>query len=316
MRILFCGDAFPDQPEYLRQRLPIDAGDELIVCREPDIRPMLDGVEVVIPRMQRIGRREMEAGNFRLVQQCGAGLEGVDIPAAREKGIHVANVPATGENAESVAEHALLLILSLLRDLPQAQANVRAGVLGAPIGKMLAGRTVCLYGLGAIALPLAKRLQVFGVRLIGITRDPSSPKVEDFNLERCFSINDRDRAFAETDVLVLCMRYTEEMRGLIGVHELSCLRPGAYLINIARGGVVNNHALQEALMRGQLAGAGLDVFWQEPLPVDDPILTLPNVIATPHIAGVTQESFAHMAEAVAINIQRLRRGEPLLNQVA
>src|SRR6202034_1977010 len=105
---------------------------------------------------------------------------------------------------------------------------------------MLMGRTVCLYGLGAIALPLAKRLQVFGVRLIGITRDPSSPKVADFNLERCFSVKDRDRAFAETDVLVLCMRYTEEMRGLIGVHELSCLRPGAYLINIARGGVVDN----------------------------------------------------------------------------
>jgi phosphoglycerate dehydrogenase-like enzyme len=111
------------------------------------------------------------------------------------------------------------------------------------------------------------------------------------------------------------MRYTEEMRGIIGAHELSCLRPGAYLINIARGGLVNNHALEAALMHGQLAGAGLDVFWQEPLPVDDPILTLPNVIATPHIAGVTQESFADIADAVAANIERLRRGEPLLNQV-
>jgi phosphoglycerate dehydrogenase-like enzyme len=315
MRILFCGNAFPDQLEYLRQRLPKDARDELIMRHEPDICPMLDGVDVVIPRMHRIGRREMEAGSFRLVQQNGAGLEGVDILAAREKGIHVANVPATGGNAESVAEHALLLILSLLRDLPRAQANIRAGVLGAPIGKMLAGRTVCLYGLGAIALPLARRLQVFGVRLIGITSNPSSPKVADFNLEQCFSVEDRDRAFAETDILVLCMRYTEEMRGIIGAHELSCLRPGAYLINIARGGLVNNHALEAALIHGQLAGAGLDVFWQEPLPVDDPILTLPNVIATPHIAGVTQESFADIADAVAANIERLRRGEPLLNQV-
>jgi phosphoglycerate dehydrogenase-like enzyme len=255
MRILFCGDAFPGQPEYLRQRLPVDARDELIVCHEPDICPMLDGVDVVIPRMQRIGRREMEAGSFHLVQQWGAGLEGVDAMAAREKGIHVANVP------------------------------------------------------------LAKRLQVFGVRLIGITRDPSSPKVADFDLERCFSIQDRDRALAETDILVLCMRYTEEMRGMIGAHELSCLRPGAYLINIARGGVIDNHALEEALTRGQLAGAGLDVFWQEPLPVDDPILTLPNVIATPHVAGVTEESFADIADTVAANIERLRRGEPLLNQV-
>lgn len=315
MRILFCGDAFPDEPEYLRQRLPLDASDEMLVCREPDIRSMLDGVDVIIPRMQRIGRREMEAGNFRLVQQWGAGLEGVDMTAAREKGIHVANVPATGGNAESVAEHALLLILSLLRDSPQAQANVRAGVLGAPIGKMLAGRTVCLYGLGAIALPLAKRLQAFGVRLIGITRNPSSSKVADFGLEQCFSVQDRDRAFAESDILVLCMRYTEDMRGTIGAHELSCLPAGAYLINIARGGLVNNHALEEALRHKRLAGAALDVFWQEPLPVDDPILTLPNVIATPHVAGVTEESFAHIADAVATNIQRLKRGEPLLNQV-
>jgi len=88
--------------------------------------------------MQRIGRREIEAGHFRLVQQWGAGLEGVDIESAKARGIFVANVPATGANAESVAEHTMLLILSLLRDLPKAQANVRAGVLGAPLGNMLA----------------------------------------------------------------------------------------------------------------------------------------------------------------------------------
>jgi phosphoglycerate dehydrogenase-like enzyme len=316
MRILFCGDTFPDGPEYLRQRLPVDAHDELIICPEADICPMLDGVDVVIPKMQRVGRREMEAGNFRLVQQWGAGLEGVDIEAAREKGIRVANVPATGGNAESVAEHALLLILALLRDLPRARANVRAGVLGAPIGRMLMGRTVCLYGLGAIALPLAKRLQIFGVRLIGITRDPSSPKAANFGLDRCFAIGNRDQAFAETDILVLCTRYSEEMRGTIGSHELSSLRPGAYLINIARGGLLDNNALYDALRRGQLAGAGLDVFWREPLPVEDPILKLPNVIATPHVAGVTEESFTDIADTVAANIERLRRGHSLLNQVA
>ncbi len=111
---------------------------------------MLSGVDVVIPRMQRVGRPEMETGNFRLVQQWGAGLEGVDLEAAREKGISVANVPANGANAESVAEHGILLALALLRDLPTAQTTVRKGILGSPTGKMLAGRTVCLYGLGAV----------------------------------------------------------------------------------------------------------------------------------------------------------------------
>jgi phosphoglycerate dehydrogenase-like enzyme len=213
MRILFCGNTFPDAPEFLRQRLPLDTQDELIVCREPDIRSMLDGVDVVIPKMHRIGRPELEAGTFKLVQQWGAGVEGIDLEAAHEHGVHVANVPATGGNAESVAEHALLLILSLLRDLPKAQAHVRAGIHGAPLGKMLAGRAVCLYGLGAIALPLAKRLQNLRVRLIGITRDPSSPKTHEFRLDHCFAVRDRDTAFAETDILVLCMRYTEDMRG-------------------------------------------------------------------------------------------------------
>jgi len=132
---------------------------------------MLSGVDVVIPRMQRVRRPEMETGNFRLVQQWGAGLEGVDLEAAREKEISVANVPANGANAESVAEHGILLALALLRDLPTAQTNVRKGILGSPTGKMLAERTVCLYGLGAIALPLAQRLKAFKVRLTGVTRD-------------------------------------------------------------------------------------------------------------------------------------------------
>jgi phosphoglycerate dehydrogenase-like enzyme len=316
MRILFCGDTFPDQPEYLRRRLPAEAHDQLIVCPDDDISPMLDGVDVVIPRMGRVGRGEMEGGSFRLVQQWGAGLEGVDLAAAREKGIAVANVPATGGNAESVAEHALLLILALLRDLPKAQSNVRAGILGAPIGKVLAGRTVCLYGLGAIALPLAKRLQALGVRLIGVTRDAFSAKVEAFNLDRCFSIKDRDRAFAETDILILCVRYFEEMRGTIGAHALGSLRPGAYLINIARGGLLDKDALYDALMRGHLSGAGLDVFSSEPVPREEPLLALPNVIVTPHIGGVTDESFRDIADAVAANIERLRRGQTPLHRVA
>jgi phosphoglycerate dehydrogenase-like enzyme len=266
--------------------------------------------------MQRIGKDAIEKGSFRLVQQWGAGLEGVDIEAARRKGVFVSNVPASGGNAESVAEHAMLLILALLRDLPKTQANVRAGVLGSPTGKMLAGRTVCLYGLGAIALPLAKMLRAFDVNLIGISRQVSEEKTRRFHLSRHFCAEDREKAFAATDILVLCMRYTEEMRGMLGRRELAALRPGAYVVNVARGGVIDGEALYAQLRAGHLAGAGLDVFWQEPLPTDDPILTLPNVIATPHVGGVTESSFGMIAAVVAENIQRLRRGEPPLHRAA
>jgi phosphoglycerate dehydrogenase-like enzyme len=315
MRILFCGNTFPEAPEYLRERLPTQTDDEIIVCPEANIIPHLSGVDVVIPKMQRIGQPEIEAGQFRLVQQWGAGLEGVDLDSARSKGVFVANVPATGGNAESVAEHAMLLILSLLRNLPKAQANVRAGVLGAPLGKILAGRTVCLYGLGAIALPLARRLQSFQVKLIGITRDLRSAKIADFGLSECFSVEERERAFAATDILVLCMRYSDEMRGMLGAKELAHLKRGAYVVNVARGGVINGEALYSQLHLGHLAGAGLDVFWQEPLPTDDPILTVPNVIATPHVGGVTEASFSMIAEVVAANIERIRCGEPPLHRV-
>jgi phosphoglycerate dehydrogenase-like enzyme len=315
MRILFCGNTFPDAPEHLREHLPAASQDEIIACPDTDIIPYLDGVDVVIPKMQRIGRREIEAGHFRLVQQWGAGLEGVDIERAKARGIFVANVPATGANAESVAEHAMLLILSLLRDLPKAQANVRAGVLGAPLGNMLAGRTVCLYGLGAIALPLAKRLQSFQANLVGITRDTSATKLAEFGLSQCFSVEEREKAFAATDILVLCMRYSEEMRGMIGDRELAGLKRGAYVINVARGGIINGQALYSQLASGHLAGAGLDVFWQEPLPANDPILTLPNAIATPHVGGITDASFTMIAKVVASNIERLRKGEPPLHTV-
>jgi phosphoglycerate dehydrogenase-like enzyme len=178
---------------------------------------------------------------------------------------------------------------------------------------MLAGRTVCLYGLGAIALPLAKRLQSFQANLVGITRDTSATKLAEFGLSQCFSVEEREKAFAATDILVLCMRYSEEMRGMIGARELAGLKRGAYVINVARGGIINGEALYSQLASGHLAGAGLDVFWQEPLPANDPILTLPNVIATPHVGGITDASFTMIAKVVASNIERLRKGEPPLH---
>lgn len=142
MRILFCGATFPDAPEFLRQKLSRDTGDEIVVWSRGDLRPMLDGVDVIIPKMQRIDRHLIQCGEFRLIQQWGAGLEGIDLDAARSRNIWVSNVSTLGANAESVAEHAILLILCLLRSLPLAQSNVRSGILGAPLGTMLAGRSV------------------------------------------------------------------------------------------------------------------------------------------------------------------------------
>lgn len=268
---------------------------------------------MVIPFMCRIDSALMDRGRFRLIQQWGAGLEGVDLIAAKQRGIRVANVPATGNNADSVAELAVFLTIALLRNWPVAQANVRAGGLGFPIGRMLAGCTVCLYGLGAIARGLAHRLRPFQVRLVGVTRDPSAAKVAEFGLDACYSTAERNACFAQTDVLILCSRLAPETQGVINGDALRALRPGAYLVNAARGGLVDYDALYSALASGHMAGAGLDVYWKEPIAPDDPLLALPNVIATPHIAGVTDRSYDEIADAVWANIERLRRGEAPLN---
>ncbi len=314
MRILFCGDCFPAARSLLKERLA-DSGDEVAVCDGTGLGEALASADVVIPLMTVLDAARIASGRFRLVQQWGSGLEGVDLHAARARGVWVANVPATGGNADSVAEHALLLILALLRQLPAAQANMRAGVLGAPLGRTLAGRTVCLYGLGSTARALAPRLHALGVRLIGITRRPDPAKTAEFVLDECFSSSDREKALAQTDILVLCVRLVNETRGLIDAAALKVMPAGALLVNVARGGLIDYGALRDALANGQLGGLGLDVFWTEPFAADDALLKFPNVIATPHVAGVTDRSYRDIADAVARNVERLRRGEPPLNRV-
>jgi phosphoglycerate dehydrogenase-like enzyme len=313
MRIVFGGETFPSARALLEERLPADQFD---IWRDRNELPRLNGVDILVPMMFRIDAAVMDAIRPRLIHQVGSGLEGVDLAAARERQIPVAAIPATGSNAESVAEHTLFLILALLRQLPAAQANIRSGVLGAPLGRMLAGRTVCLWGLGATALSLSHRLRALGVTLLGLTRDPHDPKVAAYGLDACYATRDRDACLARTDILVLCVRLSDATRGLVDRSAFAALPSGAYFVNPARGPLVDYQALFDALTSGRLAGAGLDVFWQEPVSPNDPLLALPNVVATPHIAGVTDRAYGEMLDAVAANIERFRRGEPLLNRSA
>jgi phosphoglycerate dehydrogenase-like enzyme len=318
VRILFCDDTFPAAAELLRQRLAQQRrsprqDDEVLVSPRDKVEALIRGlgaVDVLIPLMSRLDSATLNAGSIRLIQQWGAGLEGVDLEAARSRGIWVANVPAAGKNADSVAEHVILLILALLRQLPAANASVRAGILGQPLGQTLSGKAVCLYGLGGLAKALVKRLRPFDTTLFGVTRDPAAAKVADFALDQVWSSADREACFAQTDVLVVCTPLTRDTRAMIDDQALAALRPGSYLVNAARGPVVEYEALYSALQTGHLAGAGLDVFWVEPIAPDDPLLALPNVIATPHVAGATDGSYAAIADGVMRNIERLRRGEP------
>lgn len=314
MRVLFCGNSFPAAREALQRRLPLD---EVIFCESSVIVDAVRDADVIIPLMARIDERVMAAGRFRLIQQFGAGLEGVDLEAARARQVWVANVPSLESgNAESVAEHAVLLTLALLRQLPVALDNVKARRLGVPMGRTLQGRTVCVFGLGAIGQALVPRLRPFDSRIIAITRRPHRETVAALQLSDVFPFDRRHEALAQCDVVVLCLALNSDTRSVLDAAALAAVPAGAYIVNVARGALIDYAALVAALDNGHLAGAALDVFWDEPIDPDDPLLTLPNVIATPHIAGVTDRSYAGIADVVAANIERLRRGErPLHLQV-
>ena len=266
----------------------------------------LQGFDVLIPTMSPVTRQLLEsADRLRLIQQCGSGLEMVDVAAARQCGIKVANVPTDiSGNADSVAELGVYMIIGLSRDVREMRRSLAARRMGQPQGRALSGRTVGLVGLGGIGRALVKRLKPFGVRLMGIKRrDPQSARAE-LGLDWAGGPADLDVLLSRSDFVVLCLPVTDESRHIIDRRALSVMRREAFLINLARGGLVDRDALEEALAAGEIAGAGLDVFWEEPPDPDDPVFRY-NVLATPHIAGSTDVSMDGIVKVVAENIRRV-----------
>ena len=268
----------------------------------------LKGVDVLIPTMSPVTEELLETSDrLRLIQQCGSGLEGVDFEAARHRGIWVANVPADiSGNADSVAEMGIYMMIGLSRDIRGMARSLRNRKMGEPQGRALLGQTVGLVGLGGIGKALIKRLRAFDVKLIGIKRDHIQKAKKELDLEWVGGPDDIDTLLQRSDVVVLCLPYTPENRHLINRHSIACMKPNAFLINLSRGGLVDRNALKEALASGKIAGAGLDVFWEEPPDPDDPIFNH-NVLATPHVAGSTDVSLKGIVTVVAENIRRLEK---------
>lgn len=305
MNILFCGKSFPETGQSLTRLLP---DDKLIFCRVGELQQHLAEADVVAPLGTTIGDELMTLGSFGLIQQFGVGLETVDIEAATRNGIWVARIPsAKSGNAASVAEHTLLLMLMLSRRMTESQQSLQEGRVGTPIGQALAGKTVCIIGLGGLGRALARRLSTFELKVVAVNDYPDRD-VQDLHLERVFPLAKLRDALPEADYVVLCLNYTPDRHHLYGEAELAVMKPGAFLINVARGGLLDQDALLEALTSKHIAGAGLDVFWREPVDPQHPLFAQ-NVVATPHIAGVTDLSYEGIAAAFADNVRRYARGE-------
>lgn len=244
--------------------------------------------------------------SLKLIQRFGAGYENVDCEAAARRGVCVANIP--GANADSVADLTMGLILTLLRNIVKADISLRKGVWRFWIGRELAGKTLGILGLGAIGKAVALRALAHGMRVIAHDAKPDVNFAGEHNV-RWVS---KEELLKTADIVTIHMPLTEETRNFISESEFKLMKPGTYLINTSRGGLVDHVALVNALKEKQIAGVALDVFYEEPLPAKDEILSFDNVVLTPHIGGSTVEALERLARVVIENCVRIKEGkEPL-----
>ena len=290
-----------DGSEALAERLrPL----HIDLCPESDTQTfekLLPQIEVLWHVLKPVTAEVIaKAPKLKLIQKIGSGVNTIDLDAAKRRGIAVCNLPGT--NSRAVAEMTLLLMLACLRRLPQLSAAVHAASwldawkLQDGFGE-LGGRTVGLLGYGAVARLLEPMLQAMGAKVRHWSR----------------SSGDFQTVLGTSDIVSLHLPLTKETEKRVDPRRM---KRGSILVNTARGGLVDEAALAEALKSGHLAAAGLDVFAREPAPADHPLLALPNVVCAPHLAWLTQETLERSIGAAMENVRRLTSGQPLLHRVA
>jgi phosphoglycerate dehydrogenase-like enzyme len=312
------GEPIPEDLHALAAEL-VPAGFRLQVVASRDRAELLrlaPEADFLLVATARVDEELLRAApRLRLVQHQGVGYDNIDLDACRRAAIPVALTPEG--TTIGVAEHTLLLILALFRHLLTVDAAVRRGEW--PVWSMrsrsveLAGKTVGLIGFGRIGREVARRARAFDTTIVyhDSVRAPAAIETE----LGATSVA-RDDLLRQADVVSLHAPLTAETRGLIGERELRLMRPQAVLINTARGALVDEPALARALAEEWIAGAGLDVLGQEPPHPDNPLLTAPNVILTPHVAAGTRDAYRTKMRAVFSNMQRVARGAAPRNQVA
>lgn len=293
-------------------------GQEFVV----DYRPDLPAAELLreIPKYDALIVRSATqvtaeviaaAKRLRVVGRAGVGVNNIDIPAATARGIVALNVP--DGNTIAAAEHTVGMMLAVARHIPRAQASLLSGRWQrvAFEGVELSGKTLGVVGAGRIGQEVGKRCLAFGMRVIAYDPYAGAENLKNVGLRPAASL---DEVLAEADFLTVHTPLTPHTKGLIGARELARLKKGAYVVNCARGGIIDEEALYQALVDGRLAGAALDVFSHEP-PGDLPLLKLPQVVATPHLGASTREAQLVNAVEVSRQVTRFLRGLPILNAV-
>jgi phosphoglycerate dehydrogenase-like enzyme len=241
---------------------------------------------------------------LKLVSVWGTGTDNIDLNAAGMRGVTVCNTP--GINAFAVAEHALTLMLAVARKIPVLDSEIHKGRWPRELLTQLLGKTLGVFGMGAIGARLAALGRGIGMRVLGYSALGDDARIRAAGAHPAT----KEEILKTADVVSLHVRLTPETRNFIGRKELAMMKPTAILVNTGRGALVDRDALLAALRERRLLGAGLDVFHQEPLAPDDPVLSLPNVICSPHNAGQTPEVISEGLIAAVANVEGFLRGKP------
>jgi D-3-phosphoglycerate dehydrogenase len=314
-RVLVTPTSFGRDDPLLREKLESAVGE---VIYNPTSRPLvsselaelLPGCHGYIAGLDTVDRATIEAANeLRVIARYGAGVDRIDLNAARDRGIIVTNTP--GANTVSVAELAIGLMLALVRSIPQANTATKCGEWPRLNGMSLEHKVIGLIGFGAIGRAVARCLQGFNCTLIAYDPFPNTEAAQAVNT----TFLPLPEVLHQADVVSLHLPVLPETRGMVNTEFLVQMKPGAVLINTARGEIVNEADLLAALQSGHLSAAGLDAFSSEPPGAENPLLKLPQVIATPHTGAHTDAAIRGMGWGALNNLLPALRGEQPVDRI-
>ena len=281
----------------------------MVYTEEKLIREIKDVDALIITSQQHVTRKVIQAANkLKVIVKYGSkpGIDNVDLDAATEKGIFVCYTPHA--NSDSVAEHTIALILALMKKLYVSCSQLKQGKWRSKdlLGYELLGKTVGIIGLGNIGRKVAEKISGFKVKLFAYDPYVDKKIAQQINVE----LVDLETLLKESDVVTIHTALTRETKHMIGENELKLMKKTAFIINTARGAIIDEKALIKALKEGWIAGAALDVFEEEPPNPDNPLLKMDNVLVTPHFASCTFEAYQREAIMAAEEVLRVLKGEP------
>jgi D-3-phosphoglycerate dehydrogenase len=297
-KVLICDGMSKEGLDILKAQPGFEVLNQKGISREDLLATIPECDAVVVRSATQLDREAISAGpKLKVLARAGVGLDNIDIEAATERGIVVMNTPSG--NTTSAAEHTMALMLALARKIPQADATMKNGGWdrGKYVGREMFGKTLGIIGLGKIGREVAKRAQSFSMHTIGHDPFTSRESAAADGIEWV----EFDDLLAKSDILTLHTPLTNDTRGIICEKTLSKMKNGAFLINCARGPLLNDADVAAALASGKLGGAAIDVYHEEP-PKDSPLVGLPNVVATPHLGASTDEAQINVAIMIAEQI--------------